>query len=173
MRVRGNSQDSVRHRGSAASGIGNTRPDEGRQRERRETWRRPAPRPGDVRRGCERSAADQRTCALRASRVRAQPRGKPSVHRTRYGGPPSAPRTSSTSPSLVAWSVRFAARMMRSPFCAFIVRLLLMTQATWQDLGRGLCPVTHPSRAPRRTTRSVPKVLSSPWPLAPSSLSTW
>src|SRR5665647_1181154 len=64
----------------------------------------------------------------------------PSVHRTRYGGPPSAPLTSSTSPSLVGWSVCLAVRMMRSPFCAFIVRLLLMAQANWQDLGRWLCP---------------------------------
>jgi len=49
----GTSQDSVRHRGSPASGIGNRRPDEGRQRERRETWRRhrpcPAPRADDIR----------------------------------------------------------------------------------------------------------------------------
>src|SRR5674476_150446 len=83
----------------------------------------------------------------------------PSAHRTRYGGSPFAPLTSSTSPCLVGSSVWRAARMMRSPWCAFIVPLphlvsvprlcsvCVVASARWQRLDP--IPAEHQVRAER------------------------
>src|ERR1019366_1057704 len=77
----------------------------------------------------------------------------PSPHRTRYGGSPFAPLTSSTSPSLVGWSVWLAARMMRSPWCAFIVGLLVLVWAPWLGKsGSWLMPGAKPDRVQQSTT---------------------
>ena len=64
--------------------------------------------------------------ALRAGPVVRSALVCPAAPRTRYGDSPSLPLTSSTTPSRVGSSTWLAARMMRSPSCAFIVRLLLM-----------------------------------------------